>query len=75
MPGKALALWALIRYRSDLNRGGWVTLPPRTLAEWGIGKDARQDGLQRLYVAGLITIERPKGYMLKVKLISRRKRG
>jgi hypothetical protein len=74
MPGKALALWALIRYRSDLNRGGWVTLPPRTLAEWGIGKDARQDGLQRLYEAGLITIERPKGYMLKVKLTSRRKR-
>jgi hypothetical protein len=75
MPGKALALWTLTRYRSDLNRGGWVTLPPRTLSEWGIGKDARQDGLQRLCEADLITIERPKGYMLNVKLISRRKRG
>ena len=75
MPGKALAVWLLIRHRTDVNRGDWSTLPRRVLREWGIGKDARADALRRLEQAGLIKIERPKGYMLKVKLASRRKRG
>jgi hypothetical protein len=75
MPGKALTVWLLIRHRTDVNRGDWSTLPQRILREWGIGKDARADALRRLEQAGLIKIERPKGYMLKVKLISRRKRG
>jgi hypothetical protein len=75
MPGKALAVWLLIRHRTDVNRGDWSTLPQRILREWGIGKDAKADALRRLEQAGLIKIERPKGYMLKVKLISRRKRG
>jgi hypothetical protein len=75
MPGKALAVWLLIRHRTDVNRGDWSTLPQRMLHEWGIGKDARADALRRLEQAGLIKIERPKGYMLKVKLVSRQKRG
>jgi hypothetical protein len=74
MPGKALALWLLIRHRSDLNRGNWITLPRRVSAEWGIGKDARADALRRLEGAGLIKIERPKGFMIKVKLVQTRKR-
>ena len=73
MPGKTLALWLLIRHRSDLNRGNWATLPQRILREWGIGRNARADALRRLEQAGLIEVERPKGYMLKVKPIRRRK--
>ena len=69
MPGKALALWLLIRHRSDLNRGDWFTLPVTLLKEWRISEDARTDALRRLEQAGLIQIERPKGFMLKVKLI------
>ena len=76
MPGKALPVWLLIRHRTDLNRGGWATLPQRLLEEWGIGKNARADALRRLELAGLIKVERPKGYMLKVKRTPRRrKRG
>ena len=72
MPGKTLAVWLLIRHRSDLGRGDWITLPRTLLDEWGIRKDARAEALRRLEDAGLILVERPKGYMLKVKLISRR---
>jgi hypothetical protein len=46
----------------------------RLLKEWGISEDARADALRRLEQAGVIKIERPKGYMLKVKLLSRRKK-
>jgi hypothetical protein len=74
MPGKALAVWLLIRHRTDLNHGKWATLPQRLLKEWSVGKNARADALRRLEQAGLIKVERPKGYMLKVKLISRRRR-
>jgi hypothetical protein len=69
MPGKALGLWLLIRHRTAVNRGHPCTLPARVLAEWGIGRDAKIDALRRLEQAGLICVERPKGYMLKVKLI------
>jgi hypothetical protein len=72
MPGKALAVWLLIRYRSDLSRGDWITLPRTLLEKWGIRKDAKAEALRRLEGVGLIRVERPKGYMLKVKLISRR---
>jgi hypothetical protein len=69
MPGKALALWLLIRHRAAVNRDHPCTLPPRILAEWGIGKDAKIAALRRLEQGGLISVERPKGYMVKVKLI------
>jgi len=75
MPGKALAIWLLIKHRTDLNSGKWATLPQRLLKEWGIGKNARADALRRLEQAGLIRVERPKGYMLKVKLAPRRRRS
>jgi hypothetical protein len=71
MPGKALAVWMLLRYRTDLSRDGWATLPRWLLTEWGIGKNARTDALRRLEQAGLIKVERPKGYMLKVKRVKR----
>lgn len=73
MPGKALAVWLLIKYRSDLNRGKLNTLPQRALKEWGIGKNARADALRRLEQAGLIEIERPKGYMLKARPVRRKR--
>jgi hypothetical protein len=74
MPGKALALWLLIRYRVNVCRDGWVTLPNRVLLEWGIGKEARASALHHLTCAGIIEVHRPKGYMLKVRLAQKRKR-
>jgi hypothetical protein len=71
LPGKALALWLLIRYRTDVSRKTWITLPRPLLIHWGIGKDAKAEALRRLEQAGLIKVERPKGYMLKVQLICR----
>ena len=68
MPGKALALWVLICHRTALNGGRKATLPSRVLADWGIGKDAKIEALRRLEHAGLIKVERPRGYMLKVSL-------
>jgi hypothetical protein len=73
MPGKSLAVWLLIRYRSDLNHANSATLPQSILKEWGIGKNARADALRRLEHAGMIEIERPKGYMLRVKPIRRKR--
>jgi hypothetical protein len=73
LPGKALAVWLLIRHRCDLNHGNSATVPQSILKEWGIGKNARADALRRLEQAGMIEIERPKGYMLRVKPIRRRK--
>jgi hypothetical protein len=74
MPGKTLAVWLLIRYRSDLNHGKPATLPQSILEKWSIGRNARADALRRLEQAGMIEIERPKGYMLKIKPLLRRKR-
>ena len=68
LPGKALALWLLIRYRSDVSGEARITLPRRLLLDWGIRKDAKAAALKRLEQAGVIKVERPKGYMLKVKL-------
>ena len=52
----------LIRHRTDLNHGKWATLPQRLLEQWGVGKDLkRMPATPR--EAGLILIERPKGYM------------
>jgi hypothetical protein len=48
LPGKAFELWLLIRYRTDLTRGAEVTLPSGLLSEWGISKNAKAAGLQRL---------------------------
>jgi hypothetical protein len=75
MPGKALALWLLIQYRTAVSRERSVTLPSRALSEWGIRKDAKVDALRRLEQAGLIVVERPRGFMLKVKLVARRKQS
>ena len=44
------------------------TLPQRLLLDWGIRNDAKAAALKRLEQAGVIKVERPKGYMLKVKL-------
>jgi|SRR5271166_6652828 len=71
MRGKALPLWLLILHRTAINRNHPCTLPRRVLAEWGIGRDAKVDALRRLELQGLITVERPRGYMLKVKLTRR----
>jgi hypothetical protein len=74
MPGKALALWLLIRHRTDVSRNGWATLPPRFLNEWGIRQRAKTNALRHLEQAGLIKIEQPKGYMLKVTIRKKRQK-
>jgi hypothetical protein len=74
MPGKALALWLLILHRTGINRNQPCTLPARILVEWGINKDAKVEALRRLELQGLITVERPRGFMLKVKLVRRHRR-
>ena len=74
MPGKALALWLLILHRSDLSRGKWVTLPSQLLAEFGIHKRAKAVALRHLDAAGLIKVQRPDGYMIKVKPVRMRSR-
>jgi hypothetical protein len=74
MPGKTLAVYLLIRHRVDLNRGHPATLPKRVIKEWGIGENAKTDALRRLEHAGFIEIDRPKGYMLKIKLTRRGRR-
>jgi hypothetical protein len=73
MPGKTLALWLLIIHRVTLSRKIWVTLPPYALKEWGISKDAKIDALRRLEQAGRVSVSRPPGGYLKVRLLWRAK--
>ena len=72
LPGKALALWLLVRHRVDVTGDEWVTISQNALAEFGVSKRQKIEGLRRLERAGLVEVARPKGLMLKVKLIKRR---
>jgi hypothetical protein len=75
LPGKyTLAVWLLLQYRSDIGRGSAVTIPNRLLKSWNIDKNAKTRALKQLERAGLITIERPSGYSLKIRPVRARKR-
>jgi len=69
----AAVLYLLIHYRTAYSGREWVTLRPRVLKEWGISVEAKTGALKRLERAGLITVERPKGYSLKAQLVRKPK--
>ena len=68
--GKAFQLYIAIHHRSTLKGGGWITLPTKYLAEWGINRAAKYRDLQALQGAGLIEL-RPvrRGHSIRVRLV------
>lgn len=58
LPGKALAVYLVLYFRSRIEQSRTVTLKTATLAYFGISRREKQLALQRLETIGLITVER-----------------
>lgn len=72
LPGKALTVAVLIRYRSGLQRAtAELTLPGKLLTQFGIGRNALYRGLEQLERAKLIEIERRRGRMARIAIVER----
>ena len=71
----AVGVYALILHRAAYSKQDWVTLPTYALKEWGLTVDIRADALKRLEQAGIITVSRPQGGYLKVRLNRKSKKG
>jgi hypothetical protein len=69
LPGKALAVWALIHHRLHLTRLEQVTLPSALLAEAGVGRNVKARALKDLERIGLIRVDRRPGRALRVALV------
>jgi DNA-binding transcriptional ArsR family regulator len=76
LPGRALALLLLVHHRTDIEGKAWITLPGHLLASWGIDRDANRRALRQLEGAGLVRLDRRKGYRTRVRLLPMpKKRG
>ena len=73
--GKTVLVWLLILHRATFSKSTWVTLPTYILKEWKISVDAKVDALKRLEQIGMITVRRPGGGYLKVRLNRKSKNG
>jgi hypothetical protein len=74
LSGRALALLLLVHYRTDIEGKSWITLPGHLLASWGIDRDANRRALRQLEGAGLVRLDRRKGYRTRVHLLSMAKK-
>jgi hypothetical protein len=68
IPGKALALFIIIKHRCDLERCATVTLPLELLRSFGIDRDSKSRALRALELAGLVRVAREKGRGARVTL-------
>ncbi len=73
--GKTVLVWLLILHRATFSKSTWVTLPTYIHKEWKISVDAKVDALKRLEQIGMITVRRPGGGYLKVRLNRKSKNG
>ena len=69
LPGKALAVWALIHHRMHLTHLTEITLPSALLAEAGVGRNVKARALKDLERIGLIRVDRRPGRSLRVALV------
>lgn len=70
--GPCLALLLAVHHRQAYTAEEAVTLPTGFLAEFGIGKNAKQRGLKRLEEAKLINVKRAMGHTALVELCSKK---
>ena len=68
LPGKALAVWALIQHRMHLTNLEAVTLPSALLVEAGVDRNAKARALKDLERIGLIRVDRRQGRGPRVAL-------
>jgi hypothetical protein len=68
LPGKALAVYLVTRYRCDLEGGSTVTLPAALLQEFGVDRDAKARALRALEDVGLVQVERTNGRAARITL-------
>jgi hypothetical protein len=60
LPGKALALGVALWWLYGMSRGA-IKLTSKALGAMSVSRDAASDGLRRLEVDGLVSIQREKG--------------
>jgi hypothetical protein len=70
LPGKALAVWLLIHFRTRITKRAEVTLPADLLAQIGAGHPGtKARALRSLEDAGLIHVDRAVGRSPRITLI------
>ena len=69
LPGKALALGVALWWLHGMSRGGSVKLTSRALEAMSVSRDAASDGLRRLELDGLVSIQRAKGRRSVIHII------
>jgi hypothetical protein len=72
LPGKTLAVYLVLYFRSRVERSRTVTLTTATLEAFGISRREKQLALQRLEQTGLITVERRPRRNPRVTLVLQR---
>jgi hypothetical protein len=70
LPGKALAVYILIRHRCDLQGSSTVTLPSSLLRDFGISRDSKFRALKALEQRGIIQVKREVGLGARITLIA-----
>lgn len=73
LPGKTLALGVALWWLYGMSRGGAVKLTRKARDALSISRDAASDGLRRLEVNGLVSIQRAKGRGSVIHIISEAK--
>jgi hypothetical protein len=74
LPGKAPVVFLLLtHFRVGASGTAWVTIPSLLWKETGLGREAKRRAIKDLETAGLIQVERRKGFHTRIRL--RAKRG
>lgn len=69
LPGKTLHVALVLRYLTGVQKTNTVKLGAKPLANFGVGRDAKYDALNRLKQAGLIAVRQTSGRTPLVTLL------
>ena len=70
LPGKALAVYLILRHRRDLTGEPTTTLPARLLRDFGVDRHSKARALRALEGAGLVMVERTDGCTARVSVLN-----
>ena len=70
LPGKTLHVALALQYLAGLTNSRTVKLTAKTLAVFGVGRDAKAEALSRLRQAGLISVQHSPGQAPSITLLS-----
>ncbi len=61
LPGKTLAIGSAIWFKAGVTKRNTIRLTGKLLTKFGVGRKAGYRGLERLELAGLVSVERHAG--------------